>query len=245
MVSCPFTLFYLTAVFSSIGPVKPSWGQWMACLNLLAVTLIGGIRYSTLLPKRGNKALIKISWLQMGLIGLALCYVGIQLLDINVAPVWDAGLYYHALLKGVFAYDFTLPSFLLDFSAYRHPSQLLMLLYAPGQYIFPGKVWALNGTTLLLSLAMFYAYYKLGLKLLSPKGAVGATGLFMVLPSILALLPGLIRILGCCLAWFFCCTVIAITIRYLRFLVCCYYCFVKNLGFCCALVLGWVLCYLR
>lgn len=190
VASCPFTIFYLAALFSSIHPSKPTLFHWLSCLSLLGITVIGGVKYGKLQPKNHWKV-FRLSWQQVLLFGIGAFYVTIQLADINVSPIWDAGLYYNALLKGVFSYDFTLPSFVSSFSAYRHPSHLLMMLYASGQYIFPGKIWALNGTTILLSLVMFYCYYKISVKLLSPKGAVAATCFFVAAPSILAFTIGI------------------------------------------------------
>ncbi len=96
---------------------------------------------------------------------LAVLYIVFLCFDAQTAPVWDAGLYYSALLNGVFSFDFTLSSFFMSFSGFRHPTQALMLLYAPAQYLFPGSVLALNLTTLALGLACLFLFYRFCIRL--------------------------------------------------------------------------------
>ncbi len=78
---------------------------------------------------------------------------------VNFFPIWDARLYYDALLRAV------QPFTLSGLAFFGHPSYLYGLLFAYGQYFWPGSVFALNFTTILIGNCAVVAFALLVKKL--------------------------------------------------------------------------------
>jgi hypothetical protein len=123
---------------------------------------------------------------------VVLIYAAILLPDIGVFPIWDAGLYFHALSDGVQGYDLSARSFIYSFLQYKHPTQGYSLLMAPGQFIAPGSTLAANITTLILGVIMLLAFYRFSQKLFGDVGMMAecATLIFALMPTILAFTTG-------------------------------------------------------
>ncbi len=190
VIAFPFTLLFCAGLAS---PVRPA-GVPFARVLVLALASLGFFLFCLAvylrLARKDPPARLPVHRLFWAVLGL---YALLQFLDLNVSPIWDAGLYYGSLLQAVESFEYTLPSFLASFSAQSHPTQALILLYAPGQYLFCGSPAALNTTTLLLGGAVLCAFYRVMQRLFGHNSlrAVLASALFAFMPQIFAFANGI------------------------------------------------------
>lgn len=191
VVTLPVTLFFVTAALSPYRPrIVERWSMWCCAVGFSVLLLLSLAQVFRL---RGHKSELTSSKPAWGFWLLAAVYSVLYLIDVRALPVWDAGLYFDALLRGIRAFDFSFVSFIDSFSSYWHPTHALNLLYAPAQYLFFGSAVALNLTTFALSIAMLYCYHGFMRKLFADRTlpALAATALFALMPHVFAFSTGI------------------------------------------------------
>ena len=103
-------------------------------------------------------------------IGFVLLYSFIlRMAQIGDIQRWDASIYYNAIRNGCTVFDFTLLSFLKNFSVASHMTWGYMGILGIGEFLFEGRVVSWQTVNLLLTLICIYCLYCIMEKMLQGK----------------------------------------------------------------------------
>lgn len=125
------------------------WGIWLA----------QRMDFSSRRKKQGRR------WLFVVL----LYTIGIRMVQIGDIQRWDASAYYIAIRNGCDSFIFTLGSFLKGFSVASHPTWGYLGILGIGEFLFEGRVEAVQFINLLLTVLCVYCLYCIMEKLLPEK----------------------------------------------------------------------------
>ena len=113
---------------------------------------------------------IRRSWQNRGWLWTVLLYtIGIRIVQIGDIQRWDASAYYIAIRNGCENFAFTLGSFLKGFSVASHPTWGYLGILGIGEFLFEGKVEAIQFINLILTVIGVYCLYCIMEKLLPEK----------------------------------------------------------------------------
>lgn len=125
------------------------WGIWLA----------QRMDFSSRRKKQGRR------WLFVVL----LYTIGIRMVQIGDIQRWDASAYYIAIRNGCDSFIFTLGSFLKGFSVASHPTWGYLGILGIGEFLFEGRVEAVQFINLILTVLCVYCLYCIMEKLLPEK----------------------------------------------------------------------------
>lgn len=96
---------------------------------------------------------------------LLFCFVT-RVIQLSDTPRWDAAQYYTMLENACQNFDFSVQSFLQNFSMASHPTLGYAAITAIGEFLFPEKYWGVLLMWLLVTLIAAFCLYKILEKLL-------------------------------------------------------------------------------
>ena len=113
---------------------------------------------------------IRCGWQNRGWLWAVLLYtIGIRIVQIGDIQRWDASAYYIAIRNGCEKFAFTLSSFLEGFSVASHPTWGYLGILGIGEFLFEGKVEAVQFINLVLTVIGVYCLYCIMEQLLPEK----------------------------------------------------------------------------
>lgn len=164
----PVLLFLTSAVISkwTKGQAEDFSGSIITVLILDGIYLIcWGIWLAQRMELVSQRKRRGRKWLLVVL----LYTVGIRMVQIGDIQRWDASAYYIAIRNGCESFSFTLGSFLEGFSVASHPTWGYLGILGIGEFLFEGRVEAVQFINLLLTVLCVYCLYCIMEKLLPEK----------------------------------------------------------------------------
>lgn len=165
----PVMLFLTSAVISkwTKGQAEDFRGSILAVLiwdGIYLICWIGWCAWRMKLPpakrRRGGQ---NWKWLSF----VILYTVGIRIVQIGDIQRWDASAYYIAAIRiGCDSFDFTLGSFLKEFSVASHMTWAYMGILGIGEFLFEGSIAAVQTINLILTVICVYCLYHIMNRLL-------------------------------------------------------------------------------
>jgi len=92
---------------------------------------------------------------------IILFYLLLRIKFIDTAPVFDSSLYIEALLDGINNFDFSIKTFINNFSFFKHNSSGYAALISISQFFEPGNIYLLNIENTLINIIAIYSFNKI------------------------------------------------------------------------------------
>ena len=162
-------LFFLTSAVISKWTKGQAEGFLGSIITVLILDGIYAVCWGIWLAQRMDFSSRRKKQGRRWLLVVLLYTIGIRMVQIGDIQRWDASAYYIAIRNGCDSFIFTLGSFLKGFSVASHPTWGYLGILGSGEFLFEGRVEAVQFINLLLTVLCVYCLYCIMEKLLPEK----------------------------------------------------------------------------
>lgn len=162
-------LFFLTSAVISKWAKGQAEGFLGSIITVLILDGIYAVCWGIWLAQRMDFSSRRKKQGRRWLLVVLLYTIGIRMVQIGDIQRWDASAYYIAIRNGCDSFIFTLGSFLKGFSVASHPTWGYLGILGSGEFLFEGRVEAVQFINLLLTVLCVYCLYCIMEKLLPEK----------------------------------------------------------------------------
>ena len=162
-------LFFLTSAVISKWTKGQAEGFLGSIITVLILDGIYAVCWGIWLAQRMDFSSRRKKQGRRWLLVVLLYTIGIRMVQIGDIQRWDASAYYIAIRNGCDSFIFTLGSFLKGFSVASHPTWGYLGILGIGEFLFEGRVEAVQFINLLLTVLCVYCLYCIMEKLLPEK----------------------------------------------------------------------------